>query len=52
MNLNDQMDLFIIFSWTATTLAVIVTLLILYFVIRIAVVHALRSHHRWVQQHH
>lgn len=42
-------DLILVFTITAWLLGVIVTLLITYWVIRLAVSHALRSHTRWLE---
>jgi len=47
MDLNDTFTLATIAAWTAIALATIISLLILYVVIRLAVSHALRAHHRW-----
>jgi hypothetical protein len=41
-------DLVWVISITAGVLGLIITLLITYWVIRLAVTHALRSHVRWV----
>ncbi|MFJ4044167.1 hypothetical protein ACIPV2_00290 [Microbacterium sp. NPDC089987] len=49
MTFNDQFTLFTIASWAAAALAFIIGLLIMYWVIRLAVTHGLRSHHHWLE---
>lgn len=46
----DQNLAFLIFGWTLWALGAIVTLLIAYWVIRLAVTHSLRSHEFWKQK--
>jgi uncharacterized membrane-anchored protein YhcB (DUF1043 family) len=44
----DQFTFMAIAAWAAWALGFVVGLLILYWVIRLAVTHSLRSHHLWV----
>lgn len=50
MDFNDQIALITIATWAGAALVSIIGLLISYWVIRLAVTHGLRSHHRWMQQ--
>ena len=50
MDFNDQITLITIATWAGAALASIIGLLISYWVIRLAVTHGLRSHHRWLQE--
>lgn len=50
MDFTDQITLITIATWAGSALMGIIGLLISYWVIRLAVAHALRSHHRWLEQ--
>ncbi len=48
MDLESQISLFWIFNIAMGLLAVVISCLLMYLVIRIGVFHGLRSHTRWV----
>lgn len=48
MDFESQAGLMLILSVSLWALSVIVALLITYWIIRLAVTHALRSHHYWM----
>ncbi|WP_424448832.1 hypothetical protein [Microbacterium arborescens] len=43
-------DLLWVFSVTAGLLALVITLLVTYWVLRLAIFHGMRAHTRWVEE--
>ena len=52
MDLESQTNLMLIFSISLWALSVLVGLIVTYWIIRLAVTHALRSHHHWMLKQH